>query len=105
MHSFGGATLARRRLAQQRTLQRTYSTEDPVDFPLIPGNVSNTQLSDLRAAPNSALIESGFNYATIDETTKAYLDSFSYEDLYTLKQIPCSMSKKKEIRYVNILII
>ena len=93
MHSVGGATLARRRLAVERH-HRTLSHPNTNDHIYIDGH----QAQETNLASETGLLESGLNYASLTAPTKSYLGSFSYEDLNSLRELCCSMEKKKEIR-------
>ena len=97
MHSVGGATLARRRLAERRSHLRSFSASYPLEETYFDGGPSQIQSSS--QVSDEVMLESGLNFPTT--TNKSYLEEFSFEDLSSLKDLHCSMAKKKEIRYVS----
>ena len=94
MHSVGGATLARRKLAEQRNqIVRTFTHEE-ISTSLLHSSSHNAQFIE----KNKSATELGINYSSLALPKKSYLESFSYKDLSTLRELHINMEKKKEIR-------
>ena len=91
-HNVGGATLARRRLAEERH-QRTLSHPNTNDY--IYMTIDAPQVQENAPASDSGLLESRSNFASLPAPT-----NFDYDDLSldSLRELCCSMQKKKEIR-------
>lgn len=101
MHSVGGATLARRRLAEERGRMRMSVNDEEYNASLLH---SSSYPNEQNPVQDGHYAEIGMNYSTLTLPRKSYLESFSYKDLPRLREIHCSMEKKKEIRCVYMFI-
>ena len=95
----GASYLAKESKKKRKVTQKRKDSAEIID--MAPMGASNTRAEALHPTGRAQDISSSSTVGTNDTAYFGDVDDFTYKDLDALKELNCTMARKKEIRFVT----